>query len=439
MHSVAIAVREPLLKRISVLLIAGLVAAGSAGSAAGRSTSHSPLGTSSRIATHRFSSADAPPRGSSRRAGLARPEQLAGGVAMAPPRDNVRTPRQGNDDDLTSGPIPYTSSPVQSDYKIFPLSTNGRLFATFSRGTTICSGTVISSGPSNPRGVVLTAARCVYKESMGGFPEQATFIPAYSGNSPFGQWPAKYAFVPTEWVEEENVRYDMATLYIEPKPDGETLEKDHTGGMGLRWNQPAEVYPADGFGYPDSGQLLHRCRSETHFGFEPQPPPPGDPTVAIGCNLPAEGTAGGGWVVNDPEADDSYLISLFSYKDATQSEVSFGPYFNSTTRDLYVAAATADIVRHKMKLSLYLSGSSIARGRIKARDDYRPCGNQAPIRIQRKSNGNWRVVKKASSNAAGRYKVKIPDRPGLYRAFSPAGSVNAYNDCSSATSPTRRH
>ena len=362
-------------------------------------------------------------------------------VRMAPPLQGQKSRlSEGGQSAHNLGPIPYSSSRVQSDYRVFPLSTNGRLLAIFPRGTTSCSGTVISSGPGNPRGVVLTAARCVYRESLGGFPDQAVFIPAYSGNRPFGEWPAKYVFVPSEWIDGgENVRYDAATLYIPPRADGETLEKDNTGGMGLRWNQPAQVLAADAFGYPDTSQLLFRCRSETHHGFPPQPPPPGDPTVTIGCDLPEQGTAGGGWVVNDPNADDSYLISLFSYKVVGENEVSFGPYFNNVTRDLYLAATTADLVRHKMKLSLYLGGRLIARGKIRARDGYPPCGNQAPIRIQRKKRGNWRTVKKTRSDSAGKYKLKIPDRPGLYRAFSPAGSVDTQNDCSSARSPTRRH
>jgi hypothetical protein len=92
-----------------------------------------------------------------------------------------------------------------------------------------------------------------------------------------------------------------------------------------------------------------------------------------------------------------------------------------------------------MKISLKLKGRLVASGTIRARDGYEPCGNNAPIRIQRKRGSKWRTVKGTRSKASGGYKVRIPNRPGLYRAFSPAGPVDALNSCSSAKSRTRRH
>jgi hypothetical protein len=91
-----------------------------------------------------------------------------------------------------------------------------------------------------------------------------------------------------------------------------------------------------------------------------------------------------------------------------------------------------------MKITFKLKGSLTAFGRITARDGYRPCADNAPIRIQRKNNGEWRTIKKTRSRPSGHYEAKIKDRSGKYRAFSPAGSVDTQNDCSSAKSPTRR-
>jgi hypothetical protein len=53
------------------------------------------------------------------------------------------------------------------------------------------------------------------------------------------------------------------------------------------------------------------------------------------------------------------------------------------------------------------------------------------------AGSKWRAVKGTRSKASGGYKVRIPDRPGLYRAF-PARPVDTLNNCSSAKSRTRR-
>lgn len=161
--------------------------------------------------------------------------------------------------------------------------------------------------------------------------------------------------------------------------------------------------------------------------------------MPIGCDLTQEGTAGGGWIVNDLVDRDSYLTSVYSHKVQGQNEVWFGPYFGLAVAELYQAAANGDPVKHNMKLTFKLKGRLTAVGRITARDGYAPCGNNAPIRIQRRQGGKWKNVEETFSKPKGMYKVAVPNRQGLYRAFSPAGSVDTQNICSSAKSRTRRH
>ena len=366
----------------------------------------------------------------------------SGVVPMAPPQRSggasLNTDSRG---ELLEGPIPYTRSAVTEDYREFPISTNGKLFIRFTAGSRTCSGTVVHSGPDNHRSVVFTAARCIYRESLGGWAQEVTFVPAYTSTSaPFGEWPARDVFVPKEWVDGgENPHFDVAALYIPPAASGEILEKDYTGGMGLRWNQGFKNQPTEAFAYPGTpftGQRLYRCVSETRSNL-PQPPGVGDPMLATGCDLPQEGTAGGGWIVHDPAADDSFLTSVFSEKPRNETEVSLGPYFGSTVAGLYRAAVNP--TAHRMSITLRLKGHLRALGRIKARDGYKPCRIDAPIRIQRKKSGKWRTVRRTHSRSTGDYKVRLPDRRGRYRAFSPAGLVDDDNRCSAAKSGTRRY
>jgi hypothetical protein len=157
--------------------------------------------------------------------------------------------------------------------------------------------------------------------------------------------------------------------------------------------------------------------------------------LAIGCDLPVEGTEGGGWIVRDPAAKDSYLSSVFSQQNET--EVALGPYFGSTVARLYRAAVNP--ITHRMSITLRLKGHLRAVGRIKALDGYKPCRIKAPIRIQRKKPGKWKTVRGTRSGPTGAYKVKLPDRRGLYRAFAPAGAVDDDNRCLAAKSRRRRY
>ena len=361
------------------------------------------------------------------------PPQRSGGASL-----NTDSRRE-----LLEGPIPFTRSAVTEDYREFPISTNGKLLIRFTGGSRrTCSGTVVHSGRNNPRSVVFTAARCIYKESLGGWAEAVTFVPAYTnGNAPFGEWPARDAYLPKKWIDgEENPHFDIAAVYIPRTLSGETLEKDNTGGMGLRWNQGFKTLPTEGFAYPAgspfAGLWLYKCVSETRSDF-PQPPGRGDPMLAIGCDLPLEGTEGGGWIVHDSADKDSYLTSVFSEKAQSQAEVWLGPYFGSRVPRLYRAAVNP--ITHKMSITLRLKGHLRAVGRIKALDGYKPCRKKAPIRIQRRKAGKWRPVREARSRATGAYRVRLPNRRGLYRAFSPAGPVDDGNWCSATKSRSRRY
>jgi len=453
------------LKKTCALLITGLLLAGLPAGQASELPTNMNERVPSGIVRHRFAMEEEDVRSSGLGANERRSKPAAGRsiasrerasssvrspggaareVPMAPPQ-RVHQSGQviGTAASAAFGPIPYTRLPVQGDYRSFPTSTNGKIFVTFPEGTRSCSGTVVSSGPDNPRGVVFTAAQCVYQSSLGGWAKKVIFVPAFSGNRPFGEWTASEAFVADEWVDGgENLHFDVAVLYIPPRSNGETLEKDNTGGMGLVWNQSPEIRPIESFAYPSGGefggQRLFACRTETRVDF-PQPEGPGPPTLAIGCDLPQEGTAGGGWIIHDPIRDDLYLSSIFSYKVADEKEVSFGPYFGSEVAQLYEAAAAGDRVTHRMKITLKLKGHLKATGRITARDGYAPCGNNAPIRIQRHKRGRWTTVRTTRSKGTGKYSVRIADRPGLYRAFSPAGAVNDLNLCSAAKSRPKRN
>ena len=73
---------------------------------------------------------------------------------------------------------------------LFPFSAVGKLFITFGSSTFVCSAALIK------KGVLLTAAHCIYDNVAGLFISSATFVPAYNrGVAPFGSFGAVFATV----------------------------------------------------------------------------------------------------------------------------------------------------------------------------------------------------------------------------------------------------
>jgi hypothetical protein len=95
-------------------------------------------------------------------------------------------------------------------------------------------------------------------------------------------------------------------------------------------------------------------------------------------------------------------------------------------------------VTHPRGVSLRMRKHLIAKGLVTAADGFEACAAGESVRIQRKKVG-WRVVKRAVTNGAGRYRVRLRDREGRYRAVVAAASESAIDRCGAATSTPRRH
>jgi hypothetical protein len=93
---------------------------------------------------------------------------------------------------------------------------------------------------------------------------------------------------------------------------------------------------------------------------------------------------------------------------------------------------------HLRTVSLRLRRHLIARGLVTAVDGFGACADGEPVRIERKKGG-WKLVKRAVTDGAGKYKVRLRDREGRYRAVLTARSKSAADLCGKAASPPRRH
>jgi V8-like Glu-specific endopeptidase len=367
---------------------------------------------------------------------------------QAPPTESRRSSRSLSTFAAAGkAPIPYSRTEI-ADPSLFPHRTNGRLFGIGANGEPYsCSATSVSSQNNS---VVWTAGHCVYLQEIGGQSSNIIFVPGYhNGASPYGEWAALEAWMPTGWTGFQSPSYDMAALVVAPDQDGVLLE-DMVGGRGIAWNLSRDM-PFDAFGYPANppftGETLWVCDSQygvaDPLGFSPIPR-----TTAIGCDM-HEGSSGGGWIIRD-----QYLNGVNSYGVEGFPEVMFGPYFTSQAASLYQQASistaagplppelpAAPLVGtiHRMKLTLRIIGHLTIQGQMRATDGYAQCARGAPVGIFRVFRGRLSLMKIVTTDRRGSFEHDARDLPGRYLAFGPEGSVDDLNPCSEVRSPFKKH
>ena len=336
-----------------------------------------------------------------------------------------------------------------ADTSQFPNSTHGKIIA-FATPTTgwVCSGTIVSSESES---LVLTAAHCVVSDD-GTRPLKIVFIPGYRNgglrSGPLGVWEATQASFPQGYLNgggEPNYEYDLGAFRVAPL-NGMTIE-DRVGARGYLFNGPAtQLFQSFGYpaGKPFDGEKLWTCKSQSGRRLDIA----GGPNmVSMGCDM-TQGSSGGGWIVDDERINSVVSIGITSMPD-----VLWGPYFGSTAENLWRTVGgggsgpapgpdPTEPVAHQMRLTLKLSGTLVATGRLTSVDGYRPCAAEALVGIVRKTrSGSKPLVGSKFTDVEGRYRIRIPKETprGRYYAVSPEGSVDELNLCSDATSPLRRY
>jgi hypothetical protein len=93
---------------------------------------------------------------------------------------------------------------------------------------------------------------------------------------------------------------------------------------------------------------------------------------------------------------------------------------------------------HSRSITLKLKKSGKASGKVSVGDGFTACTASVPVKIQRKSNGNWKNAGTTTTTATGSYSKKTQGKPGKYRAIAPKVALNNGVDvCLKDKSPTR--
>lgn len=105
-----------------------------------------------------------------------------------------------------------------------------------------------------------------------------------------------------------------------------------------------------------------------------------------------------------------------------------------TTTTPYVPPKQA----HSRAVSLTLKKHVFASGVVSTTDGFAPCSSNVAVQIEKKVGSAWKPVKTATTGAAGQFGVKLPDKPGTYRAKA-LPIASHVNSCVVGTSTAKKH
>ena len=79
---------------------------------------------------------------------------------------------------------------------------------------------------------------------------------------------------------------------------------------------------------------------------------------------------------------------------------------------------------HSRSVTLRLRRHLVARGVVSVDGGFTECAAGVPVKIQRRIEGEWKHVRKTSTDSTGSYRKRIPDKTGRYRAKAPGIDLN---------------
>jgi hypothetical protein len=225
----------------------------------------------------------------------------------------------------------------------------GKLYFDVAPGAAVdyrwCSATAINS---ENKSLVLTAGHCVYSPDPDGngyitgngyWYEGMFFCPGYENGCKLGAYYPRLTSTTWSWLQGSGSPRtydwgdDIATVLVNPNSNGSLV--DYTGGQGIMWNAPADLYRW-AYGYPVtdsrwpaysySGQDMIYCPGNSWAVTANH--------LALSCTMTG-GASGGPWLTN------VNYSSWLGYVNGVNSHKPWGgaymgsPYFGTTEGDLY--------------------------------------------------------------------------------------------------------
>jgi V8-like Glu-specific endopeptidase len=203
---------------------------------------------------------------------------------------------------------------------LFTRKANGTL------GSHFCTASVVNSPGEN---LLITAAHCIYRRSLGPA-AGVVFAPGYhNGKFPHGTWSITAVYVDSAWVQHQNPNDDVAFL-VAGRP-GTHIQR-HTGAETLMVDQPPQTVQV--IGYPDGTSEPITCTAPARsFDHGHQ--------MVFDCDDYTDGTSGGPFLAHvNPKTGDGWVIGVIGgYQEGGDTpNISYSPRFFSAIQDLYETA-----------------------------------------------------------------------------------------------------
>jgi len=173
------------------------------------------------------------------------------------------------------------------------------------------------------------------------------------------------------------------------------------------------------------------------LSFDPAEGPVDAPWVAWGPYMWADGlqprSDGLTWACTDFAKDGTHPSDDGEKKVAGLLMDFFST--DSTTRPWFLAAPGQQT--HARTLSLSLTKHLVAKGALAVDDGFGACGQGDRVDVERRTHGRWRIVGEATTGRLGKFRVKLDDVPGTYRATTAEVDIagSGSDACLAATSP----
>ena len=205
---------------------------------------------------------------------------------------------------------------------------------------------------------------------------------------------------------------------------------------------PIHVYTAAGQATSATSFTVTPVPAPTITSFTPTFGPTGTSVKITGTNF--SGTVSGasftttGVTFNNVTA--TFVVNSATQITATVPTTATTGTIKVTTPGGTATSATSFTVSktHSRSITLKLKKSGKASGAVTVGDGFTACTASVPVKIQRKSNGNWKNAGTTTTTATGSYSKKTKGKPGKYRAIAPKVDLNNGVDiCLKDKSPTQ--
>ena len=190
--------------------------------------------------------------------------------------------------------------------------------------------------------------------------------------------------------------------------------------------------------------------ADSATNFDVAPPSTNCPTIT--SFTPTSGPLGTSVVITGTNFTGATVVSFnnvnattFTVNSATQitatvpSTATTGPIKVTTPGGSATSTTNFTVSKtHSRTITFKLKKSGKASGAVSVGDGFTACTASVPVKIQRKSSGNWKNAGTTTTTASGSYSKKTKGKPGKYRAIAPKVALNNGVDvCLKDKSPTQ--